>query len=290
MNATPPRLLRLAFALLTIPATSLGAGSPEARPAEKLREHGAEDAAAPVVTEGNLLESERFWPYELALTGSWQPAGRARPLSPGVLGVLIRVESSGAALVDFGRDGRHEVPVGATDLVERANRIRVGELHKMAPNFVLAIGPRLLDSESATPRTFGVLATSRKRTFLTVFADPDAEDFPELVEAVAPLREREGLLTILLPQGEHPDSRVRERLRGLGWTVPFVYDHLSEIYSRSLLTEGARLPALLLQTAEGRLLFQSEWRAGVVGELRSALEAAPRETPASAAGVDPGSA
>ena len=65
------------------------------------------------------------------------------------MGVLIRVEASGLARIDFGRDGLYEVPVGATDLVERANRIRTGELRKMAPNFVLAIGPRLVDSAGA---------------------------------------------------------------------------------------------------------------------------------------------
>jgi hypothetical protein len=289
MPSTRPLLLCLVFALLAVSPASLGADSSEDRRPEGLPEYQAGDPDAAVVTESNLVESERFWPYQVALARSWQPAGGARPLSPGILGVLIRVEASGAALIDFGRDGRHEVPVGATDLVERANRIRQGELHKMAPNFVLAIGPRLLDSESAEPRTFGVLETSRRRIFLAVFADPGAEDFPDLAAALAPLRERDGLLTILFPQGEHPDSRVRERLRTLGWTIPFVYDHLSEPYSRSLLAEGVPLPALMLQTGEGRLLFQGGWSARAVRELRSALDAAPSGTPAPGAAVDEGS-
>ena len=62
-------------------------------------------------------------------------------MQAGNVGVLIRVEAPGVARVDFGRDGLHEVPVVKTDLVERANQIRRGEAEKLAPNFLLAIGP-----------------------------------------------------------------------------------------------------------------------------------------------------
>jgi hypothetical protein len=58
----------------------------------------------------------------------------------GSVGVLIRVEDGGIARIDFGRDGLREVPIAMTDLVDRANRVRSGELVKLAPNFVLAIG------------------------------------------------------------------------------------------------------------------------------------------------------
>jgi hypothetical protein len=36
-----------------------------------------------------------------------------------------------------------------------------------------------------------------------------------------------------------PDPEVRETLRSLGWTVLFVYDHLSEAYE-SLLDDASR--------------------------------------------------
>ena len=98
----------------------------------------AADGAYPAaVTEQNLLASERYWPYHVALTKPFQA------LRPGTTGVLIRVESSSVARIDFGRDGLFEVPVAATDLVARANRVQRGELAKRAPNFVFALGPRL---------------------------------------------------------------------------------------------------------------------------------------------------
>lgn len=249
--------------LLALAPTSLYADSPP--------EHRAAEPEAEPVTEENLLASERFWPYHVELTKPWQGAGRKQPLPAGTMGVLIRIEASGLARIDFGRDGLSEVQVGMTDLLERANRIRTGGLRKMAPNFVLAIGPRLVDSAGDSLRPYLVGAVFEQRGFLTVFADPDAEGFGALAKELAPLSKRKGVLTILVPVGEHPDAQLRERLRSVGWTVPFVYDHLADSYVRSLLPEKTPQPAIMLQTNEGRVLFQSGWNADVVPKLSAAI-------------------
>jgi hypothetical protein len=222
------------------------------------------------VTAEDLLARERFWPYQVELVEAWAPAGSAA-LPAGSTGVLVRVEPSGRARIDFGRDGLHEVPAALTDLAWRAERVRRGELEKTAPNFVLAIGPRLLDAGAPALRPFAWERALEGRRFLAVFADPAAEELRDLAEALAPLREQPGVLTILFPQGEHADARVRERLRSLGWPVPFVYDHLSEPYTRSLLGEGVRPPAVVLQTAEGRVILAGTWEAGTASRLRAAL-------------------
>jgi hypothetical protein len=242
----------------------------------------AEDGA---VTAGNLLAHERYWPYQVSFRAPWKPAGRVEPILPGTLGVLIRVEHSAesgsragardpgvTARIDFGRDGVVEVPVGETDLVERGNRIRTGELEKDFPNFVLAMGPRLIDPNTAAPMS--VRVAQGHRGFLCVFADPSAADFPELASALAPLRDRLGVLTALFPQGEIPDLFVLERLRSVGWEVAFSYDYLSEPYTRSLLPDGLAPPAVMLHTAEGRVLFRSRWDAGVLPGLEAALDQA----------------
>ena len=248
-----------------------------------LPEHHAEDPSAAAVTEQNLLASERFWPYQIAATEVLPPVADRQPVQAGNVGVLIRVEALGVARVDFGRDGLHEVPVARTDLVERANRIRTGEVEKLAPNFLLAIGPRLVDSAADSLRPLPYAAVAEQRGFLCVFADPGSKTFAALAAALAPLQQRHGVATILLPQGEHPDVRVREQLRSLGWTVPFVYDHLAEAYTRSLLETEAALPAVMLQTREGRVLFQSRWKAGAASELRAALDAAFASAPTTTA-------
>jgi len=230
----------------------------------------AEDPRAAVVTESTLLENERFWPYQVART------------QDGLVGVLIRVEPGGQARVDFGRDGRSDMPVSQTDLVARANQVRTGELDKIAPNFVLALGPRLVDSASNTLRPYTFATVTEKPGFVCVFADPRAASFAQIAAALAPLSERHGVMTILFPQGEHPDPALREKLRTLKWTVPFVYDHLSESYTRSLLDDGAKTPAILLQTPEGRVLYESVWRPEAVPELTTALDRAFGGKPATA--------
>jgi hypothetical protein len=80
-------------------------------------------------------------------------------------------------------------------------------------------------------------------------------------------------MTIVLPQARLPDARMRERLRALDWPVPFVFDHLSEIYARSLLDEPSGLPFVALQSREGRVLFASKWNQDVTQELVAALDA-----------------
>ena len=225
------------------------------------------------VTPENLMANERFWPYHVELVAPWRPLASEQPLAAGTRGVLVRVESEGMARVDFGRNGRFRVPVARTDLVESANRIRRGELHKMGPNFSLAIGSKILDSRSEQLVPVRFAANAELRGFLCVFADPGAEGFAELANALAPLQQREGLLTVLFAQGQHPDAKLLERLHSLDWKVAFAYDFLAESYTQSLLPEGMPLPAVLLQTPEGRLLFQGPWRPGSVAELTAALDA-----------------
>jgi len=239
----------LALGLVLLPAVL--------RAAETLH-YRAADSSAPAVTEKNLIASERFWPYHVALERPW-PVSGGRELPAGWQGVLIRVEPGGVARIDFGSDGLIELPVGATDLVQRAERIRRGELDKMAPNFVLAIGPRLLDAASQTPRTFGIEAALARPGFLAVFD----------VTAAAIM-----MIPVLFPLGRHPDRDVRERLRALDWTPAYVFDHLADGYTTSLVDEGVALPALQLETNEGRVLFEASWNPDVVPGLTAALDAA----------------
>jgi hypothetical protein len=261
--------LGLACSLLLAPAPAARAAQQDAPP-----DYQAADSSATVVTEQNLLASERFWPYQVRIAKPWQPPGAEAALPAGTVGVLVRVETSGLARVDFGRDGRYEVPVAVTDLIERANGVRLGKVHKSFPNFLLSLGPRLVDSAGPELRVYLLSQAVRYRGFLTVFADPGAPDFPKLAEALAPLAKRSDALTILVPVCDCPDPELRERLRALGWTVPFVYDALAETYIDSLIGAETGKPALLLQTAEGRVLFQSGWREGVVPDLTAALDTA----------------
>lgn len=239
-----------------------------------LPEYRIEDPDAPIVTESNLLASERFWPYQVGLTRSLRPAGSDTALPLGTSGVLIRVGEGGIARVDFGRDGLFDVPVGATDLVERANRVRRGELEKSAPNYVLALGTRLADSAADPPRGFSFREVTERRGFVSVFADPLGDDFAALAVSLAPLRERSDVLILLFPQGGRRDPEVYEKLRALDWTVPFVLAHLTAPYTQILLPDGVVPPAILVQTAEGRLLWNGRWSPSAAAEVLQVVEGA----------------
>jgi hypothetical protein len=257
----------------------LAAFAPVALGAAELPRHLAADAHSPVVSEQNLLESERFWPYHVALTRPLATPGD-QELPAGWQGVLVRVEPDGRARVDFGGDGLHELPIDATDLVDRANRVRRGELEKMAPNLSLAIGTKLWNPAADPPRKFGLDDAMGRPGFLAVFADPAAEGFADLAAALAPLADRHGVLSVLVPQGRHSDAEVNRRLVALGWKPAFVLDYLSAGYTASLIDESSPKPALLLQTNEGRVLFQSVWRPDVVPGLTRALDEAFAPAPA----------
>lgn len=265
--------LRLALVLLlsVLPA-SLQAQPTDPSAAGALPAYQSKDATAAEVTAKNLLASDRFWPYQVAVTQPIAAGEKNKALEAGAVGVLIRIESDGVARIDFGRDGLHWIPVAKTDLVERANRVRRGELEKIAPNFVLAIGPRLVDAASATLQPLPFPDVAAGLGMLSVFADPGAKDFSALAMSLAPLSERAGLFTILFPQGQHPDAGVRDQLRALQWPVPFVYDHLAEAYTKSLIDPGAVLPVVLLQTRDGKVLYQSSGRAIDVAELGAAID------------------
>lgn len=223
---------------------------------------GDQGAATAPVSAANLLSNERFWPYHVAVS------------KDGSVGVLIRVEAGAVARIDFGRDGLRNVPIADTDLVERANQIRSGELDKMTANFVLAIGSRLVDSSGPKLAPYPLETAATKPGFLCVFADPSAANFAEVAKALAPLGERHGVTTILFPQGQRSDASLREQLQALGWAVPFVYDHLSEAYTRTLLPGTLPPPAVLLQTKEGRVLLESAWSADLAPKLIAALDSA----------------
>lgn len=287
------RLFVLGSALV-VGAVAVSAGAASPQRSGDLPEYHPEEPDAPAVTEESLLENDGFWPYRVALTRDWAPAVDEDSLSEGVIGVLVRVEPGGTARIDFGRDGVHEVPIGATDVVERANAVRLGERDKLAPNFVHAIGPRLVDSSGEQPRNEPFEEVYEPKAFLAVFADPSAEGFAELARALAPLQEREGLATILFAQGRHPAEELHAKLAELDWRIAHVFDHMAEGYTRSLRSSDRPLPELMLQTPDGRVLHRSAWsaRSGEEGEaslagLRTALEDFLGSAPATAAAPAP---
>ena len=265
-------MLRIASALfaVSLAAASSVAGTQEPSVANSLPAYSVADAAAPEVAEANLVASERFWPYQAALTRPFTPAGAAREIPAGSLGVVIRVEANAHVRIDFGRDGIATPPVDATDLLARANAIRSGAATKTAPNFTYAIAPRLLDAESETPRRVRLESSFESAGFLCLFANPDEVSFPKLAGLLAPLAGRGGVRLVLFPHGAHPDVALLPKLRAAGWRGAFALDHLSEAYTRTLIDGEIEAPTLALYSAEGREI----WSGAFLGAIPNDLERA----------------
>ncbi len=252
MHRIRPALL---LALLLVP---LGAGDPAASrsgPPVSAAAYPAADAAAPAVTRRSLLASERFWPYQVELTRDWKPEGRARALAAGSRAVLIRVEEGGLARLDFGRGGLQRVPVERTDLVARANRVREGRLPKLGPNLAVAIGQRLVDPSGEALRARSLHELRGATAFLCVFADPNSEGLARLARALAALRAQPGLETVLFARGNWSDAALQRRLAELDWSASFVSSHLAQAYTDTLIDADTPLPAVQLQSPEGRILL-----------------------------------
>lgn len=252
-------------------ALALALSASAARAGQDLAPYVVADPAAQEITRETLLAQDRFWPAMVTLRAPFRPFANAGELEAGRSGVLVRVETSRLARVDFGRDGLLDVPIEKTDLVEVANAVRRGEVTKTAPNFVLAIGSRLVDTRGERPAPFSFQEASRQLGFLAVYADPASPRFADVARELAPLASHPGVLTVLFPQGRAPDPRVWEALLALEWRIPFVLAHLSEPYTRVLLRSEQVPPFVTLQTADGRLLLGEPWRPGSSAAIERGL-------------------
>jgi hypothetical protein len=212
------------------------------------------------ITAANVYDHERHWPNIVALSRSWSAPGADQPLKPRHRGALVRLEPDGRARIDFGRHGVHEIPLEATDLLERTAEVRSGARHKASANFVLSVGTRLVDATRPTPEALPSIALANADAFVCVFADPRGEAFAGLVLPLAELAGLEGVGLILFPQGvaDVELSVVHERLRSLSWPAPYAYPRLTPDHIRSLLGAWPGTATALLLTPEGRVLARTD--------------------------------
>ncbi len=251
---------------------SAACSAPEVRDDPATQSQG-ESIAPGTLAAQELFANERYWPYRVKLVRSWSPGGGAGSLPARSPGVLIRLENASTARVDFSRLGIHSVPIEVTNIVEEAQRVADGQIHKFGPNLVMMVAPRLYASHNEILKKVIYPEFARHKAFLFVFADPEDASFDEIRAALHPLQQRRELAVVLLPQGQHADGEVLALLRAAKWPVPFMRDQLSEMYRETLLGDRSEVPAVTLQTAEGRLLLQRRWTPEALEALDEAIEA-----------------
>ena len=217
-------------------------------------------AGAPAeLTTENIYDHEEYWPNIVRVADDWEPP-KGMPRRPQVLqGVLVRVEQNGTVRLDLARYGRADLPIGQTDLVERANAVARGEMFKHEGNLTLQIGNILVSSGSSVPGPQSSRPIKMASVLLFVFADPRAADFDRLAKRLAEFSARAPIVSIFIPQNvERGDlDFVHARLRASEWYVPFVYPERATVRTEVLLRKPPREPHLLLLTREGRILLDA---------------------------------
>jgi hypothetical protein len=272
---------RLAIAFAVLSLAFLGVACRSTNQAQ------VETAPAPdpdAITYANLYEHEADWPYQIQLTKNWKPEGWEGRFGFG-MGVLVRVEPSGLLRIDFASLGKYQVPADETNVLDEANKIRSGERIKTRPNFVVAVGTRLLDPKVDPPEPVSRERTETARAYLLVFVDPESPAFREIArDLAADLESSEGAMAVLVPQGGLRDGGVLNACRAAGWTAPFLLDHFAKPLTESMLGDMPDSPQVMLVTPEGRLLFSQAWNQDVIDDLERALERGPRAARTSRSG------
>lgn len=223
------------------------------------------------VTYANLFERELFWPHQIQLTADWKPVGWGEEPFGWGMGVLLRVDAEGRLRVDFSRFGKHWLPANVTDVLARANQLRVGADQKYAPNLVLALKNRLLDPTGEILQEIQE-DVFEQRVWVLVFADPLAEGFEAIAASMAPISAQDGVQVTLIAQGKHLDSEISRACYRQGWKGTFLLDRFGPAYTEGYLDGDRPPPFIQVSTPEGRLIWEAAWSDDAARSLRRSLE------------------
>lgn len=238
--------------------------------------HPVEAIPAPRITAANLMDHEAVWPFRVALTKAWKPAGHVGDFGWGVgtLGVLVRIDPVRGLRVDFGRFGVRWVPIEVTDAVELANRLRSGEQTKIGANLAMALNNRLLDPSGATlERIADDLHLVPRRVYVLVFADPASAELAAIARASAVWSKLAGAEVALIALGDRPDAHIYKLCHDAQWKGSFLMGTYAAAYARAQLDSGASTPRIQVASPEGRLLLDAAWSHGAVEAVARAASA-----------------
>ena len=262
-------IFSLSLALIALQATAqIGSGGlPDV--------YSIADPSADVIMADNLLDGERFWPYRVARTSAEHSGQDGDSVSVDLQGVLLWVEPDGRACVDFGRDGIHRIAVAQTDLLQQANRIRLGEEVKSAPNLIYSLGPRLIDAAIEPARPLDLLKFAEWKRIIALSGDPDDPRMTAWAEQIAALPGAAERLQVFFPIAEKPNGTVAELVRAWPGRWTFAFDHLSEHYAKLYVGEESSEPRVVVLTPEGRPLALFIPEADLTGQLKAVPDLLP---------------
>jgi hypothetical protein len=241
-------------------------------PAAELLKKSASDE----VTLSNLADREAEWPYQVRLVKAWKPTGYEGEFGwgEGTTGTILRIEPPARLRVDFGRFGKVWVPADATDVVARANQVRIGEIQKFGPNLAAALNHRLLDpSERSLAEYREDLFVKPRQVYVVIFADPIASSFGEIAKASHEWAKIPGSLVVLVALGQVDDAHVYKACYDAGWKGVFLMDRFAPAYAEGYLEPSDPRPAVHVMSPEGRLIFGSSWSKPAASRIAEAARA-----------------
>ena len=264
------RTLLLILAVALLASCLEPEDSPELEPNET-----AEPAGAAPLTGEDLVSQDAYWPEKVYVTGDWTPDDSWKDARKPIRGMLLRVPDPGHVRVDFGRLGIHEVPIAETDVLPKANALRVEAAPNRRGNLTRLLSGALTDTRFEQVQPYRRHRIVRS-DILLVAAPLDAELLRGMAES---LREfhvpGEGMNVVLLVQKKERDSvAIFETLREIGWEMPFLRWGFVESATNGYLEEGHTIPWIGLMSPFGRSFYQAAWREGMdLSGLRAAAEA-----------------
>ena len=210
-----------------------------------------------------------FWPPKIHLTEDVET--RKGTLSAGQRGVLLRIEGGPAiAVVDFGRDGIHEVPLDKTDALATARRIKDGEKDKPLPNYLSMLGPpKLFHAVEGKMKAISLHETGDWKGFFLLYLSVEDLDWAALaglLQENKDLIRKTGLQPLLLPLSRVEDAELFQKIREHSLPVAVMHGFLGFSFLNALAHHPGDGPLFVATDLNGKIL--GRWDEFTLAPLR----------------------
>ena len=207
-----------------------------------------------------ITDSEN-WPEFVTYTGNQELQGSLSTIPSNTQGTLIRVESYGRLLVDFGRYGRVWLAPEQTDFRQRYESQQAEGAAKFMGNLVRLIGPRLLTYEGELLTAYAIERLMEQDLFLLVYASPAVDRVESLAEwgrQHSEILAESNCQPVFMPTSKTTDAYLGSLFKKERSNIPFMRSHLSPLYVEVLqhLPADGEMTAVLLDR-NGRILGRS---------------------------------
>lgn len=204
---------------------------------------------------GDVLSQSAHWPYRVALTQDHTVANHE--LKRGLTGVLVRAEENhnGETMVriDFGRWGRQALPVSLTDLEERIDRVKSGELSKLMPNYVHMLANKFVLLRPGLNYKLELQEFEDCKGFIFLYPN-SREGMTALMDQANDDESLEGYVTLVLPAFEYDGEQLRREIREHPLNAGILFPHLLEPYRQTLSHQADGSDALIVTDLDGLIL------------------------------------